>query len=267
MPFYGWPNCPPAVREQVDDLVVALTRGLGNQLTGIYLHGSLAMGCFNPRRSDLDLLVLITDPLSLAIKREIIEDLLACSKQPSPVEISFVTHAQLFPWRYPTPFELHYSEGWRDRYTKGLQSDAWQKWNEGNPVDPDLAAHVTMTRARGVCLAGLPIDAAFPLVPNDDYRASVAADIDESLNAIGENPVYTVLNCSRTAAYLRDGQLFSKAEGGRWALDVLPADFHGLIAGALIAYAAGSEAERFDAESLDSFAEYMKEALNWESQQ
>ena len=34
-------------------------RIIGDDLAGIYLHGSLAMGCFNPDRSDIDLIVVI----------------------------------------------------------------------------------------------------------------------------------------------------------------------------------------------------------------
>ena len=32
---------------------------LGNELTGIYLHGSAALGCFNPFKSDIDLIVVV----------------------------------------------------------------------------------------------------------------------------------------------------------------------------------------------------------------
>ena len=31
---------------------------LREELTGIYLHGSLAMGCFNPEKSDIYLIVI-----------------------------------------------------------------------------------------------------------------------------------------------------------------------------------------------------------------
>lgn len=36
----------------------------GNNLTGIYLHGSYSMGCFNSKKSDLDLLLVIEDDIS-----------------------------------------------------------------------------------------------------------------------------------------------------------------------------------------------------------
>ena len=100
MGFYGWHDCPLAARQQIDDLVSTLSDRLAERLIGIYLHGSLAMGCFNPSHSDLDLLVITTDRLPLSLKRQIVEYLLACSQQPQPIEISLLAQAQLRPWRY-----------------------------------------------------------------------------------------------------------------------------------------------------------------------
>ena len=37
---------------------------LGDNLVGIYLHGSAAMGCFNDEKSDIDLLGVINSDLS-----------------------------------------------------------------------------------------------------------------------------------------------------------------------------------------------------------
>src|SRR2546428_13430063 len=73
MALFGWHNCPGAVRAQVDQLTSTLSNLLAEHLIGIYLHGSLAMGCFNPHHSDLDLLVITTTRMSLTTKRQIIE--------------------------------------------------------------------------------------------------------------------------------------------------------------------------------------------------
>ena len=48
-------------KELINDLVVICKRILGNKLTGIYLHGSMAMGCFNADKSDIDIIVIIED--------------------------------------------------------------------------------------------------------------------------------------------------------------------------------------------------------------
>ena len=43
---------------------------LGDNLKGVYLHGSAVMGCFHPEKSDIDLIIVVGRPLSDLIKRE-----------------------------------------------------------------------------------------------------------------------------------------------------------------------------------------------------
>ncbi|MDE7183693.1 MAG: nucleotidyltransferase domain-containing protein, partial [Lachnospiraceae bacterium] len=43
---------------------------LGSNLVGVYLHGSAAMGCFNDKKSDLDLIIVIQNDLTDAVKRQ-----------------------------------------------------------------------------------------------------------------------------------------------------------------------------------------------------
>ena len=259
MALYGWNNCPIAVRNQVDQLVSILSDYLAEQLVGVYLHGSLAMGCFNPSHSDVDLLVITTDRMPLTLKRQVIEALLVCSQQPQPIEISLLTQTQLVPWRYPTPFDLHYSEMWRAAYVRDLASGTWQAWDADEHRDPDLAAHITILNKRGICLAGAPIADIFPAVPGDDYHAALAADIHDSLASIAANPVYTILNCCRTYAYIRDGHVFSKEEGGAWAIQALPADLRDMVAAALAAYRSDTGHPSFDPDATSAFAGYIRQ--------
>lgn len=48
--------CSSAVRDVVRHVAVELVRLLDGGLVGVYLHGSLAMGCFTEPASDIDLL-------------------------------------------------------------------------------------------------------------------------------------------------------------------------------------------------------------------
>ena len=43
-------------------LCETLKDALGENLTGIYLHGSVAMGCFNWNTGDVDCLVVTAEP-------------------------------------------------------------------------------------------------------------------------------------------------------------------------------------------------------------
>lgn len=44
-------------------------RIIGDNLVGIYLHGSYVMGCFNPKKSDLDFIIVVNEKMDDASKR------------------------------------------------------------------------------------------------------------------------------------------------------------------------------------------------------
>ena len=49
---------PGSCRKILEGFAEAAKECFGSGLTGVYLHGSAVMGCFNPEKSDLDLLVV-----------------------------------------------------------------------------------------------------------------------------------------------------------------------------------------------------------------
>ncbi len=58
------PTPYPDVNAVVHDLLTSLHAILGAQLAGMYLVGSLALGAFDPRESDLDLIIVTVGTLS-----------------------------------------------------------------------------------------------------------------------------------------------------------------------------------------------------------
>src|SRR3972149_6785801 len=143
---YGWSNCPESIRIKVKDILASYQDILGNNLDGFYLHGSLAMDCFNPSKSDIDFLVVVEHKLAIQDKKAIIDHLLGIDKgsRGASPEMSIVTKNSLNNLVYPPPFELHYSRDWRDRFRSG-QAD----WEEQR-YDADLAMHFVAIRERGI---------------------------------------------------------------------------------------------------------------------
>ncbi len=262
MAQYGWSNCPAAIRQQVEGLTTELGAILGASMVGVYLHGSLAMRCFNPERSDIDLLVVTRESMETGMKRAAGEALLRRSNAPRPIEISFLAHADLHPWQYPTPFDLHFGEGWRDLFNHLLRTDEWNEWSNVERRDPDLAAHITITNARGECIHGLPIREVFPMVPPVDYIASILYDVDEAPGLIKDNAVYAVLNLCRVRHYLHDGAICSKDEAGAWAERVLDAPHAHIVAKALVAYRETGGGIDVAPDSLRRFAAYMLDHIH-----
>ncbi len=54
---------PKSIQSLLNRIVEGFRHILGGNLVGIYLHGSLAMGGFNPRTSDIDFLIVLKAPL------------------------------------------------------------------------------------------------------------------------------------------------------------------------------------------------------------
>lgn len=261
MSQYGWNNYPEDVQAQVKRLIEGLRLRLAKNLIGIYLHGSLATGCFNPLRSDIDLLVVTHSGISLETKHNLAEFVLDVSLNPSRIEISFLQHKDLHPWRYPTPFNFHYSEDWRRDFERDLSDGTWKEWNAVQRFDEDLAGHITVLNHRGICLYGQMIHDIFPTVPKQDFVASILDDVLNTkfgLDAILQNPVYVVLNACRTLAFLQTERVMSKKEGGVWALNMLPKEFHWIITGALEEYRNSKNESNLRKEQLVKFAIYMR---------
>ena len=229
-------------------------RALGENLTGVYLHGSAAMGCYHPATSDLDFIVVVRQAMTDAARRAFMEGILPldAATPGKGVEMSVITRDVCMPFVYPTPFELHYSR----RHTDWYRRDPGDYLRRMRGTDKDLAAHFTVIRSRGVCLFGAPIEALFAPVPKADYVDSIWSDVCGAREEIEGDPVYLTLNLARVLAYLEDGQVLSKAEGGAWALARLPEVYRPLIAGALDAYG-GAAVAPFDPALARRYAQDM----------
>lgn len=234
---------------------------MDGKILGIYVHGSLALGGFNPKRSDVDLVVVVRDILSSRMKKELAHCFLKISKQPYPLEISILAAQQLTPWQFPTPYEFHFSEYWRDRYELELAEGTERYLNLAEKTDPDLAAHLTIVRHCGIRLSGQEVERVIPEVPKKDYLASLLGDYEACLQHILEGPVYCILNLIRVYWYLKEGRIASKKEAGAWGAEVLPEVYHALIYQAVHLYESGQTDGKFDGKDLNEFKDILKERI------
>ena len=223
----------------LDEIINKSKEILGKNLIGIYLHGSMAMGCFNPDKCDIDLIIVIEDDISDAQKLALMENivLLNCQAPRKGLEISVVKRQYCKPFVYPTPFELHFSP----MHLKWFQ-DAPQDYVEKmKGEDIDLAAHFTIIREYGVVLWGEKIEEVFAPVPRKNYLAGICADVENATDVILEEPIYIILNLCRVLAFVKDGLYLSKEKGGRWGMEHLPSAYHPVITQALQCYSSDKE--------------------------
>ena len=225
---------PEETKHLINSFVDCSKNILKENLVGVYLHGSLAMGCFNPQKSDIDLIIVVNEPLSDSIKKEYLEMVIEHNAigPTKGIEMSIVLRKVCKPFIYPTPFELHFSAGHLDWYKKNPK----QYIRKMNGTDQDLAAHFTIINKRGICLYGATIKEVFGEVSPSDYMDSIWYDVENAKKEIKYYPMYLTLNLARVLAYKEEGLVLSKKEGAEWAIDKLPSEYHHLIRDALDDY-------------------------------
>ena len=242
------------IEKLIDEFVEQSRLILQSNLVGVYLHGSAVMGCFNPLKSDLDLIVVVDNPMKDDVKKSFMGMVIGCnaSGPAKGIEMSVVFRKVCTPFVYPTPFELHFSK----RHLK---------WYEDNPndyickmkgEDKDLAAHFTILKKRGKCLYGVPIEEVFAEVPTANYMDSIWEDVSDAPEDIAEDTMYLVLNLARVLAYKNEQLILSKKEGGEWAIAHIPTEYHPLIEDAMNEYTEGVK-PNYNIDLAKRYAEFM----------
>ena len=232
------------------DYFVAESRHiLGTNLTGIYLHGSAVLGCFNPEKSDIDLILVVKDEVKDTAKRQFMDMVVELNKQAPEkgLELSMVREAACKPFAYPTPFELHFSVAHLNWYQESPEDYVAKM----KGTDKDLAAHFTILYHRGQVLYGKGIREVFTEVSHEAYMDSIWCDIEGAVEDILEGPMYMVLNLCRVLGYKEEGLILSKKEGGEWMLGKLAEEeddpqvvaYSSLITDALKEYTMGAKME------------------------
>ena len=70
---------PVETEKIINDFVEQSKAILQTNLVGVYLHGSAVMGCFNPLKSDLDLIVVVDNPMSDDVKKSFMDMVVGCN--------------------------------------------------------------------------------------------------------------------------------------------------------------------------------------------
>jgi predicted nucleotidyltransferase len=251
---------PKEVIPALEKHTTILSDLLGVKLVGVYVHGSAAMGGFRTAQSDLDYLAVVSDRLSVDERERLATSFLGIFGEDAPqkgIEMSIVLErfaGQDF--RYPTPYEFHFGTRQQIRF-HGLP-------HKIEEVDPDLAAHFTIIKRRGLCIFGKSIERVFADVPGEYYLASIALDSEESFANIQQKtgsgmcsvPMYAVLNFCRVLAFIDHGHITSKIEGAEWALYNLPDRYYPVIIAALEGYRSNDSPSSVDSRLLKDFASY-----------
>ncbi|WP_318246218.1 aminoglycoside adenylyltransferase domain-containing protein [Bacillus sp. PS06] len=234
--YISWDTSSLDVKNVVHQILRESKGIIRDNFIGLYVHGSLAMGGFNPQSSDIDIIIVTRKLLTVEAKVSLAQLLLRISNNPYPIEISFLNIEHLKKWEHPLSYDFHYSEYWRTRYEVDMAVGTKQYMNNGQQTDPDLAAHITIINHRGICVEGIPITEVFPSVPRADYISSIMGDYSDCLTNIEIEPIYCTLNLIRVYWYLKEDVISSKYEAGIWGASTFPAEIAATVKKVLDCY-------------------------------
>jgi hypothetical protein len=208
--FIARPDAPAAVVTFVRGLDASLGEVLGDTLIATYLHGSAVLGGFVDGRSDVDVMFIVASPLDEAVLRDAARALTSASA-PCPgrgVELSVVTEDGARHPGAPWPFLVHMTtEPGEEKVVIGPEGGG----------DPDLVMHYAVCRAAGLAVRGRPPEALI----GEISRADVLTYLDGELAwaTRSQSEAYAVLNACRAWQYVVSGEIVSKVDGARLAIE------------------------------------------------
>lgn len=189
-------------------VAVVSRRALGSRLAGAYLHGSAVLGAFTPSRSDVDVLLVVSE----AVPRAALESLgfaLGRDRLRSPscgLELDVLTAETAAAPERPTPFQLVMSSG-QDGHRVTLGEDH-------GPYE-DGVLHLAMARAAGLALAGPPPAELIAPVPRELVLGQLLDELDWS--SVNASAAYQALGAARAWMYAEEDRIGSKLDAERWA--------------------------------------------------
>lgn len=205
---------------------------LVQRLVGIYLHGSLASGDFNPQSSDIDFVVVTHE----AVPEELLP---ALAELHARLAVSSLKWASKLEGAYISKQALR-------RYEPGKTCSAWLGSDGHFAVEPlgnDWVIQSYVIREQGLALTG-PDPKTFmePILPEDLRRAELAtlrwwwAPQLENTSRLRshEYQAYAALTMCRALYTLQFGTVVSKTVAAKWARSELDERWASLIERSLV---------------------------------
>jgi hypothetical protein len=236
---------PRAVGEFADDLATAVADVVGEQLVGLYLIGSAAVGDFAPT-SDIDVAAVVTDPLPADLTAQLSNTVLTLADRAPARGVEFVAYTAAQAANPDGSVELNINAGPAMATLVGSAESFW------------FILDVSILRDTAIALVGPSAREVFGEVE----RTRVVRAAEQSLRwhaTAGDRPHATVLTACRAWHYLSQGDWCSKSTAGEWAAVRAP-DVAPLIAAAL-AFRRGETTTEVPVEAAAAFAQRVRAAL------
>lgn len=205
----------------------------GGQLIGVYLYGSAMLGGLQ-KSSDVDLLIILKEPLSEPKRRELTDQLLRLSGRPGdrdagrPLEVTVICRAEVAPWRFPPKCEYLYGEWLREQIEAGEIPKAG--------YDPDVAVLLWQARRYSLPLTGPAAETVIDPIPMRDIREATRRSLPGLMANLKGDERNVLLTLARMWVTAETGALYAKDAAAAWVCPRLPQQYAALLETARAAY-------------------------------
>jgi predicted nucleotidyltransferase len=202
---------PPKVHEYLDALLERLFDVLHDRLLGVYVGGSLALGAYLPRRSDIDVAAIVDGHLRTSEKRSLVAAL-RHEAFPCPargLELVVYPLDVVTSGRSDPGFELNLNTGEGMAFRVDFRAD---------PQDAHwFAIDRSILAEYGIAVFGPAPSSIFAPIPRASLFASLLDSLEWHTSGRGRGDD-AVLNAVRALRFAADGVWSSKSDAGGWAL-------------------------------------------------
>ncbi len=250
----GYKDLPADIAGQIAEAVEIWKKHMGDELVGVYLHGSISLHAFFPDSGDIDLLVVVRDSIAACKKLDIAREIIAIDGKPRPLEMSAVRLEDARNWVDHGNCVFHYSDFWTEKYRKRFTDPNEEVYVVDHEFpDADVTSYIRLIKERGIVLFGQAIDEVFSDISDEDFWNAISSGIDDyRFDNYNERYLASnVLILGRILSFKQEKRILSKYEAGLWMIGCVPSELKYLPEAAMKAWFGGGDF-RFPKEELES---------------
>jgi len=206
----------PHQNEQIQSVLVALHRILGDALLGVYLHGSAVSGGLQ-RQSDIDLLAVVESELTESQRNALLMALLRLSGRHPAVpaslrclDVMVFCRSDLARGNYPARAEFVYGEWLRDAFEAG-ESPMPER-------DPEYSLVIAQAHQEAIPLLGPPRDELLTEVSLEHVRQAMRDALPDLLDGLHGDERNVLLTLARMWHTASTGKFITKDAAAKWAI-------------------------------------------------
>ena len=211
------------IKEQISQCLNLLKDVLGQDLSGVYLYGSLIVGGLQ-KYSDIDIFVVSARPATHEERVKLVANILQISgiyekSSKPPIEMMIVVKSEINPWHYPPRFDFQYGEWLRTEF-ENSNIEPWP-----TKEMPDLTLLITQVLLANKILLGPSPDQLLCRIPYKDFLTATNKALSTLMADLSRDTRNVLLTYARIWSTVETDAIRSKPDAAAWAINHLPEEY------------------------------------------